>query len=189
MSTIKKVSTSAEPDDAREVELAPDGYPFRPLPPRVEGAYFDARIPKDVIDTLRKSVRQRSYGNSTEEAETIRKTDEAVFEKVRVAEQYQIGRADSLLERNKGRVGAALSYTEQIDSLRARLRAGEDTTTIAREFNKLEQDIRHREIAVLNSMAVEAEGIEAALSDPVAHAQRIYSMMPIANGRAAGLIG
>lgn len=188
MSTIKKVSTSAEPDDVRDVELAPDGYPFRPLPPRVEGTYFDARVPKDVIDTLRKSVRQRPYGNSTEEAETIRKTDEAAFEKVRVAEQYQMVRADKLLERNKGRVGAALSYTEKIDNLRARLRAGEDTTTIAKEFNALERNIRSREIGVLRGMAIEAEGIEAALADPVEHAQHLYTLMPLAFGRTAGLV-
>lgn len=112
MSTITKVSTSAEPDDNREAALAPDGQPYQPLPRRVtEEHYFDARVPKDIIDNLRKSVRQRSYGSSTEEADTIRKTDEEVFEKVRLAEQFQIDRADAMLERNKGRVGAALAYT------------------------------------------------------------------------------
>lgn len=190
MSTITKVSTSAEPDDNRDIALAPDGQPYQPLPPRVtENAYFDARVPKNVIDNLRKSVRERFYGSSTEEADTIRKIDEEVFEKVRLAEQFQIDRADNLLERNKGRVGAALTYTERIDDLRARLRAGEDTATIAKEFNALERDIRTREINVLRGMAVEADGIGASLADLVEHAQRLYALMPIAFGRAAGLVG
>ncbi|GAA1997211.1 hypothetical protein [Microbacterium pumilum] len=187
MSTaIKRVSTTNIPG---EEPLDREGHDYKPLPPRVtDGHYFDARVPADIIDRVRRDARNSVYPNSTVEADTIRKTDEAVFEKVRILEDYQIGQAQSMLERNKGRVGAALSYVDQIDALRERLRAGEDTKVIAKEFNALEGRIRNREISLLQGMAGEAETVEAALADPVGNAQHILHLMPLDFGRTAGLV-
>jgi hypothetical protein len=182
---IKQVSTTDVPGQYSDETQS--GY--KPLPPAVkDSTYFDARVPANIIDRIRRDARERQYGNSTLEAEAILATDEQVFEKVRVAEQHSIQRADAMLNQGKGRVGDALSYLDQIDALRARLKAGEDTQTIAKEFDALERQVRSREVSVLHSMATEAEVIEAALADPVAHAQRLYSLMPLAFGRAAGLV-
>ncbi|MFJ4224248.1 hypothetical protein [Microbacterium sp. NPDC089695] len=185
MTTIKKVSTSADPDDYR------DGQSRAATVSRSgdEGTYFDARVPARSIDSLRKQVRQRRYGGSTEEAEAIRKTDEELFDKVRVAERHTIARADAMLEHNKGRTGQALAYLDKIEELRDRLQAGEDTSVVVKEFNKLDNHIRAREIKVLRGMASEAHTVRAALADPVEHAQHLYSLMPLAFGRAAGLVG
>lgn len=184
MSTIKKVSTSADPDDRR------DDFGAAPASASTEeSAYFDARVPSKIIDSLRKEVRHRFYGSSTEETETIRKTDEELFERVRTVERHTIARADAMLDRSKGRTGQALAYLDQIEALRERLHAGEDSTTVVKEFNKLERELRSREIAVLRGMAREASTLRADLADPVERTQHLYSIMPIAFGRSAGLIG
>ncbi|UTT53754.1 hypothetical protein [Microbacterium maritypicum] len=185
MTTIKKVSTSADPDDYRDDQSRAATVSR----PGDEGSYFDARVPARSIDSLRKQVRQRRYSSSTEEAEAIRKTDEELFEKVRVAERHTLARADAMLEHNKGRTGQALAFLDKIDELRDRLAAGEDTSVVVKEFNKLDNHIRAREIKVLRGMASEASTVRAALADPVEHAQHLYSLMPIAFGRAAGLVG
>ena len=188
MTTIKKVSTSADPDDYRDSQSGQDGT-SAVLRARDEGTYFDARVPARSIDSLRKQVRQRRYSSSTEEAEAIRKTDEELFDKVRVAERHTIARADAMLEHNKGRTGQALAFLDKIEELRDRLTAGEDTSVVVKEFNKLDNHIRAREIKVLRGMASEANTVRAALADPVEHAQHLYSLMPLAFGRAAGLVG
>ncbi|MEV7797482.1 hypothetical protein AB0O14_00180 [Microbacterium foliorum] len=185
MSTITKVSTSVDPDDYRDEQTGTDTEAHT----RDNGTYFDARVPARSIDALRKRVRQRSWGSSTEEAAAIRRTDEELFEKVRVAEKHTLARADAILEHNKGRTGQALAYLDAIEELRTRLRSGEDTTAVVKEFNKLENDLRTREITVLRGMATEARTLRAAAADPVEHAQHLYSLMPISFGRAAGLVG
>ncbi len=106
---IKQVSTTDVPGQYSD-ETQP-GY--KQLPPAVkDSTYFDARVPANIIDRIRRDARERQYGNSTLEAEAIRATDEQVFEKVRAAEQHSIQRADAMLNQGKGRVGDALSYLD-----------------------------------------------------------------------------
>lgn len=143
--------------------------------------YFDARIPADIIDRTRREARERVYANSTVERETIIATDEAVFDRVRASERFQIEEAERLLARNQNRVADSLAYIDKLNDLRDRLRQGGDTTAIAKEYKNLERAIRQRETSVLRGLAAQADRVDAALEDPIAHAQRILSLMPFKN--------
>lgn len=144
------------------------------------GTYFDQRVPSDIIDTIRAQARTAVYPNSQVEARTIKGVDEAVFQRVRAIERFQIDQADSFLHHNRERVGMALTLSERIESIQIRAEQGENPDELAKEFKALEREARNEQ-RVLASDASSARKMAENLADPIAYAQRILSLMPRAS--------
>jgi hypothetical protein len=161
--------------DAHGSESQEHAHPGQNTP--TSDSYFDQRVTSDIIDATRRQVRTASYPNSQVEAQTIKAVDDALFERVRAIERFQIEQADGFLERNKARVGASLTLSERIDSIRIRAENGENPDALAKEFKTLEMEAR-REMRVLTGHASNARRMSNNLADPIAHAQNILSKMP-----------
>lgn len=182
MTDTQAVRTDVVPGDGA-VELAPNGEPYKLVRPRLTnqgglGGSIDMRVPANIIDRTRREARQRAYANSTIEAATIKATDLACWDRVRAQEAQVIQQSAAFLERNEGRVAQSLSYMDQLEDIKQRLRNGEDTQTVAKDFRKLERTIRSREVSVMRGLAKQSETLAAKIADPVANAQRILSRMP-----------
>lgn len=134
-------------------------------------------IAPDIIDRTRIEARGRTYANSTEEAAEIRRIDDELFKRVGAAEQNVIKQAQSFIRANTTRVGASLDLLEDLEDIGRRLERGGDTTALAKEYREIKSRI-DREIGVLGGLAESAGRMDAALEDPVAHAQRLYALMP-----------
>lgn len=134
-------------------------------------------IAPDIIDRTRIEARGRTYANSTEEAAEIRRIDDELFRRVGAAEQNVINQAQSFIRANTTRVGASLDLLEDLEDIGRRLERGGYTTALAKEYREIKHRI-DKELGVLGSLAESAGQMDAALEDPVAHAQRLYSLMP-----------
>ncbi|WP_336629669.1 MULTISPECIES: hypothetical protein [unclassified Microbacterium] len=134
-------------------------------------------ISPDIIDRTRREVRERTYRNSTEEAAEVARVDDILFHRVGAAEQNVIDQAQSFIRANAPRVGLSLDLLEDLEDIGRRLARGGDTTALAKEYRDIKGRI-DRELGVLGSLAQNADRMDAALEDPVAHAQRIYAKMP-----------
>lgn len=140
-------------------------------------AHIDNRIPADIIDQTRRQVRERAYRNSTEEAEEIRRVDDEMARRVSDARDQTVAQTQNFIHTNATRVGAALDLVEDLENIGRRLAQGGDTAELAKEYRAVKGRL-DTELGRLDHMLKEASGLDAALEDPVANAQRLYALMP-----------
>lgn len=138
---------------------------------------IDNRIPADIIDRTRREVRERAYRNSTEESEEIRRVDDEMARRVSDARDQTVAQTQSFIHTNATRVGAALDLVDDLENIGQRLARGGDTTELAKEYRAVKSRL-DTELGRLGRMIEEVNGLDAALEDPVANAQRLYALMP-----------
>ena len=134
-------------------------------------------VPADIIDATRLEVRQRTYRNSTEEAAEIARVDAEMARRVGVAHQATVGQVEKFVRDNAGRVGLSLDLVDELRDIGERLERGGNTTKLAKEYRAVKGRI-DVELGRLGRMVEEANGLDAAMEDPVANAQRLYALMP-----------
>ncbi|MCM3503023.1 hypothetical protein M3667_14215 [Microbacterium sp. P26] len=197
MGTIKKASTSTEPNDARTEE-----HEASPLPAsvRISSSYMPSYIPEGIFDRIRAEARTAKYDNTVQERETIAAVDQAIFDRVRPLEMLAIDRAKALIEdtepgqrnANGQPVGNPVQVIEghlaELDAIRFALREGKASTAeLAERYKKVQRAVQHGDGHAIVARAREAKSLSGRLSDPLGHVQKVLHKMPLGNWRPLGI--
>lgn len=166
-------------------------------PARMSPSYFPATIPADQFTRIREEARVASYANSQVERATVAAVDDAIFDRVRFSERQVIGRAERLLgteatnsasfkpdPRRQPAMKIADQHLDELLAIRTELERGKTPVSeLAERYKKVQTSIQNGDAARLLWLASETETVRKQLSDPIGHAERILSHMPLANWR------